>query len=96
MGNFILEFQIDDVKAAIALSVLSKNRIEVGLPLKIYTEKFIHSRREKNKIMSKADEPGSICNGSQTLEGEGQRIYFKEEGSRTDNETQQYEIQLYC
>lgn len=50
MGNFILEFQIDDVKAAIALSVLSKNRIEVGLPLKIYTEKFIHSRREKIRL----------------------------------------------
>lgn len=64
MGNFILEFQMDDVKAAIALSVLSKNRIEVGLPLKIYTEKIYTFKERKNKIMSKADEPGSICNGS--------------------------------
>lgn len=51
---------MDDVKATTALSVLSKNRTEVGLPL---TERFIHSRREKNRIMSKAGEPASIHNG---------------------------------
>lgn len=49
MGKFILEFQIGAVKATIALSVLSKNRTEVGLPL---TERFIHSRKEKIRLLA--------------------------------------------